>query len=397
MTIAYGRRAGVLLVAVLLSVAPLHAAQGGSFQAVLPGLQRMPAPAWVQEGVRISLYSSAATIPTTRFVAFRDADGAWVDEQGNRYRVESTGGASGHGVTQVNVATLNPSEAALCVRSYGYVNGSGPLTPLASHSVVGPPACAGDFWIHPQALAQLGNQQVGGMRVIRMPYHVGGQTYSAIRFQYENGQSRTVNVYDLQSGVLLHQNQQTRTAHNNIAITQSTFLGVRRMALPWRGAAAPAWASRLSSLSYQGRFAVMVPGSPAIPLPLTIQALIHGRGSNWAQYRLTTRIQGPGSMPNQEVHCTGSSTIGGIWLPTAGLRGLQQGQVLDQDPVTGVVVRVAGWSTGADGRTTVTLTEANQAYRKDWTYDGQSGMLLACRYHDGVLNHLVEIQLAAAN
>ncbi len=59
-----------------------------------------------------------------------------------------------------------------------------------------------------------------------------------------------------------------------------------------------------------------------------------------------------------------------VVIPPASLKSLRKGQVLDRDPVTGMVISVVSNS----GRT-VTIRQANKAQTMQRTYDAATGVL----------------------
>ncbi|MGF3495982.1 MAG: hypothetical protein ACQXXK_08910, partial [Methanothrix sp.] len=98
---------------------------------LIPGLPNLPAPDWVREGARLSYYSATASIPSAYERFIPDEEGDWVGvNSGKRYRREELFGAAGHGVTQVDVLSVDTRAAVLKVNAWLYSSYTGPLVPI---------------------------------------------------------------------------------------------------------------------------------------------------------------------------------------------------------------------------------------------------------------------------
>ena len=84
----------------------------------VPAAGRAVAPNWVRPGLQLTYYGGTAIIPNDYHFYFRDPNGGWVDEEGNRYRQEEATGHGACGHTQVTVAAVDSAYAALDIRSY---------------------------------------------------------------------------------------------------------------------------------------------------------------------------------------------------------------------------------------------------------------------------------------
>ncbi len=379
------------------------------FLDLIPALRTAPAPGWVTQGTRITFYSAAVSLQGGQHHYTADPDNPncrFRDERGNCYRQDQLrSGGSGEGFTQVNVALLDRSVAALEVRSYGLVGPNGPVIIRAFGGVVGLPGAGGDSWLNPQVLRRAVGLSGPGIKVVQMPYVLNGRQYTTIRFQGEG----TAWVYDAETGALLLSDSATQGApiqgpllptdsrQGMTLLTEAILMGVRTPNIPWALDPAPEWVGRFSSLQYKGTAALFVPGSPPLPVAVATSFQRQTLGNNWARY-IQTQVQGapPGMPPttSQVVRVFGSAQFGGLWVPPRALSQLRSGQTLDTDPVTKVTVLVGQIGRTAQGREFVTITEACEGHRLDERYDRATGMLLHVNQADNVLHTLIQLDLA---
>jgi hypothetical protein len=73
----------------------------------------------------------------------------------------------------------------------------------------------------------------------------------------------------------------------------------------------------------------------------------------------------------------GPSEFGGLWVSTAALPQLYQGQTLDEDPVSKMRTIVSNVND-----VSVTITSLNAAGQIDNQYDKRTGMLLASSFYN---------------
>jgi hypothetical protein len=366
-----------------------------------PQLRGYPAPFWLKEGVKITYYSSAASVPDTRYLYYRDDAGGWIDTRGNRYRREETSGSGGHGYTEVTIAGVDSHGVALDVRSLGITDASGPLRPIASVADVGLPGAAGDWWIHPDFLATIRDGEAEGVRILRMPYAVRGVTYKAIRLQYDRGDAKSAWVYDLATGILLYAGSASSGALSGAftkelgkgtqgILSQSTFAGFRELRVPWRNDPPPPWIATLRTAAFEGSQAVILPGSPVFPFAMRSDLRVTARGDRWIRYRTNDTIASVPGLPPRTSETDRVSGVGqfcGLWAPPAGLARLRAGEVLDTDPITGSRIVVA-----ASDASSVTLREQGSGYTFDIRYDRATGAMTNVRLDDRTINQTVEMR-----
>jgi len=358
-----------------------------AFHHIMPDLRTAPAPNWVKPGVRVTYYSAFAIIVGGRYAYFEDEKGNWVDpETGKRYRQEEIPGSAGHGYTEINIVGLDQSAAAMDNWSYGIVDAQGRVAIQLAVGSVGYPGAGGDWWLSPQVLGRRPNVMTPQLKILRMPYALGGKTFQAIRFETRNQQGFSAWNYDLETGVLLRivsssvggpiQGPVARgdSREGQTVITHSTIQAVRTLNIPWASAPAPAWVGQLRVLRYDGKMtATAYPGASPVIFPVSVTFERQHLGTNWARYVQTTSA--PGHNP-PITRVFGSAQFGGLWVPPAAFGQLQPGQVLDQDRVTGVVTSVGQIGRVLGDIDGVVITMAGSGFRLDQVYDRRNGVLV---------------------
>jgi hypothetical protein len=357
-----------------------------AFYHIMPDLRTAPAPNWVRPGVRVTYYSAAASIPGGRHAYVEDENGNWVDPgTGKNYRQEDIPGRSGHGYTEINIVGLDQSAAAMDIWSYGIVDAQGRVAIRVALGTVGYPGAGGDWWLSPQVLGRRPNVMTPQLKILRMPYALGGNTFQAIRFQTTDRRGFLAWNYDLETGVLLRTvtssvggptqgpMAQGDSREGQTMITHSTIQAVRTLNIPWASAPAPAWVGQLRVLRYDGKMtATAYPGASPVVFPMSVTFERQYLGTNWARYVQTTSA--PGHNP-PITRVFGSAQFGGLWVPPAVFGQLQPGQVLDQDRVTGVVTSVGQIGRVLGDIDGVVITMAGSGFRLDQVYDRRNGVL----------------------
>ncbi len=360
----------------------LVSADGQDFSYVIPELKNQPAPQWVKEGTRMSYYSATAFVPAVNEKFIPDEEGNWVGvKSGKRYRREEIFGSAGHGVTQVDVLSVEGGLAALKINSWLYSTFTGPLVPIKQGAYIGP-AGGGDWYIHPQVLANLQERRGGGVTILRMPYQLNERTYNAVRIQQEDERSIFAHVYDMQDGKLLATfNSVVSPDGSGTTFAYATLLGVRDMDLPWLGQNLPQWPRKGSVLRYDGTKTYEAKRAAyTYPVSISLELVLNHIGQRYYTYSQTSSVSASG-FPTQYYQDSqisgGIGETGGIILPPAALAALREGQVIDIDPVTGITVSVKDVGRDATGRSIVTLQASNQAYSAETTYDVERGVMIA--------------------
>jgi len=329
----------------------------------------------------MSYYSATADVPSANEKFILDEEGDWIGvNSGKKYRREELFGSAGHGVTQVDVLSVNQNIAALKINSWLYSSFTGPLMPIKQSYEVGLPA-GGDWYIHPRALANLADRRGGGVTIMRMPYSIDGITYDAIRIQQDSEASTFAHIYDLQDGKLLATfNSVTSADGLSTVFAYATILGVRQMDLPWIGMDLPDWVQKGTAIRYSGtKTYEAILAAYSMPTSVVLDMEITDATNKYYTYTQTGSMAVP-EFPSQyglEHLAGGIGEPGGLALPPASLSVIQSGQVIDTDPVTGIVVSVRDASLDYNQREIVVLESANQVYNAQMTYDVGSGVMVA--------------------
>jgi hypothetical protein len=126
----------------------------------------------------------------------------------------------------------------------------------------------------------------------------------------------------------------------------------------------------VQQFQYSGHFQVVVPGSPATPFPINVGINVLERGPDWLRFNFSFRGQAPGMDAELTTRVSGNHMLCGSWIPPTALGALQQGQVLDQDDLTRVTVRVSVVNSQQ-----VTLVADSPRQQIQYTYRRSDGLL----------------------
>jgi len=349
-----------------LLVAASSVIQAQDISDLLPALKTLPAPASVQEGVRFSYYGSIGDIPNDDYSKWAGDNGEW----------DYNTAPSGHGYTQIDVVAVSQGVAALSLQAWQYLDWSGPLLPLrGGQSSLVCYAGGGDWWVHPQALAQAQATQTDELTILKVNHILDGVGHAALRIQRVLPGSRTAMVYDLQTGMLLFKGTAVQTANTTFA-SQIYYKGSRQLPFAGGGQPTPAWLRAGVAWDYAGTYTVEVWGNAPFNLPLSAHVQIQRAGDRWFAYDQTTTLQSINGLP-PTVEKT--SLVGGdnLYIAPQTLRALRTGTVLDTDPITGA--RLAVTQTGA----TVTLeSSAGGRSTTEFDFDIATGIMNGFRSRD---------------
>ncbi len=379
--------------------AAAQAPVNSTFVNLMPELRNAPAPGWVKSGTRITFYSASATVTGGRHYYYQDENGNWVDPQtGKRFSQGDVASASGHGYTQLTVVHLDQSVAVLDLRNYVFTDVSGPLVLGPSAGFAGLPGAAGDYWLHPQALARAVGTRAEGLTIVRMPYTMNGRQFRAIRIQIAGATSYQAWVYDEDLGLLLRGSTSTQGAPiqgpvgqgdsraGGTLLTQTTAVEVRQINVPWMFAPMPAWVAQTRFMRFDGKHTSFVAGA-SLPMAGTLERQF--LGPNWAAYLQRDPSQ---SGDGGTLRVFGPAQLAGLWIAPSLIGQLQQGQKLDTDRFTGVVTTVEriGQTQGIDF---VQIVEESSGYRGDYVYDRRDGGLVYTSIINKYLRTQVELRL----
>jgi len=324
-----------------------------------PELAQAPAPALIGEGLRAT-YEMVAGSPEV------------VSGRGD---VAYTKGDYGAGLVQIDVVALEDGQAATWTVSYAPDATTGAMKKVNFYGAVNPSGC-GDFWCNPAVLAAIPDRAGDDLNVDRGKYDLDGREYDVIRF-YSRSQGITLGmIYDLDTGILLHQ---TADYTSNLPTEEGGMItrgqnaimklkNLRQVAIPWNdGGSLPSWAGAGSSLYFQGQHSFWLPQLPDVPptaSPLRVQIDIQAVHERFMEGRQQTRTQDAVQPPYVPL-VSGLSQLMGIWVPEEAL-SLPEGTV-DSDPDTGMVVSIL--SSGPDG---LVMQETNGVnYKLTAAYDAR--------------------------
>ncbi len=374
-----------------------------------PELADAPAPAWVAAGTRITYYAIAASVPGSYHQYVEDEDGGWVDPTtGDRYRQEDIPAPAGHGYHQVTVTALDDHVAALSIRVFGLtgVERSSPVTTLTWGGAIGIPGAGADYWVDPAVLGSLDEVVTDELKVLRMPYTIGDDTYTSIWVQVIGDDGNITWVYDTVSGVLLHTASSTtgppltgpvatgEGREGSTFLTQSTFVGWRQTTLPWATSHAPDWLATVHRVDYTGSITIEVLGTPSVVLDASLAVERVQSGDDWARLAISRTISSDvaPSITETVVRVDGPAQVGALFVPPDALRALVAGQVLDTDPITGAVVSVDGIEVAADD-TYVTIVERGPAEWSTTVYAASTGLLVSTSSTDATIGATSRFEL----
>jgi len=349
------RRHRIAALVLVMAIATVTARAQNGFLQLFPELNRLPAPVWVAEGVRLTFSAAAASIG---------------------FDTETPVG-SGAGFTTVDVVALDRNLVVLDIASWGRVPGAG-ITLLAKHSYVGMASRGGEFWLHPDVLRKATDKAGEQLKVVRMQATAHGKNYEVIRFQDDAEDHRYVQQFDVATGILV--SAATRVGKEDAERTQTDtqFISRRRIDRSWLNLPPPVWVATVRGFTLRGNLSTTIPGAP----PMGGQS-VHGtatvtrRGARWLECEVTTTLGSPYGLPaatNEVTDVSGIAQVGGFWLPPAGLAALRNGQVLDEDPIVGTRQVV----TGADGQW-VTIGYGSPVDSTEFLYEVASGQLVRFR------------------
>lgn len=350
----------LLLVAVLLvgSVAPAYAAPpaqtfGGdplnAFPHLFPELLRLPAPAWVREGQRVSYYVQSATFA-------------------QRFEDE---GSAGAGFMQHDIVAADRKNVV--VASSLYLDTGSGVTPANVFGASFLPG-VGDFWLNPAVLENAEAVANDELTVMHMPATIAEHEYDAVRFEYHTGESVTVSMFDTATGLLIYFRH---TVGDDPTTTRQSseiyLLGRRQLRLPWRGVRAPAWLAPADVLDYAGSRSVYVAGSPSGAFPESARSRVKLAQGRWSAFEVSSYLAG--ALIGASDRVTGVNQLSGaLWLPAEALKASVRAGVIDRDSVTGVTVAYV-----RNPDRSITLRETGDLFQIDSTYDQRTGQLIAAR------------------
>lgn len=346
----------------------------------------------VAANVRLMYYASSASLRgvRTQFVWRENCDpeveDCWQDASGNvvgaTVDVPTPAGA---GYTQVDLLYVDDAVCVGRVGNHLMDVTTGVLRSLGGSGFVSEGGCL-DYWASPQRLAALATPGVAGLRVLRGPYTLSGQTFEALSVTSTGPAGVSHTAYDALSGLLVVESTRTQGAAvatlgpGNVPQagaggslqTYSQLIGVTTVAGPPQRPL-PDAVARVSGLTYACSTTTAMAGGPPLQVPCRQDAEVVQRAPGWLLLRVVRQQANVAGLPPEVTESTEVITAGGVGGPFAApdwLQGLAPGVVLDDDPITGIRLQVVEVDTSS-----VVAVATSAAQRVTYVYDRPSGWL----------------------
>lgn len=317
--------------------------------ALIPQLRTVAAPDWLKPGMRLTYIISSAS------------------RQGDTT-------PAGQSVVHYDFLSVDASGVVAALGA-SVISGGSIMTLREAGFTVGAPG-AGEVWLHPSVLPGAQAYANPHLTVTRTQMNIGGKAVPAVRFGATGDGSTSTRTFDEATGMLLFSMYTLGdfdTAKQ--ANTMAEFVSARQKQAAWAGGSLPGWAQVGTKLVYDGYHSANVGyGSPAIPVSLRTVMSIVRLGSTYAIVKSENFVNGVSSGQSFGV-ASALMPTDSVFLPPEALRTLKPGQVLDQDPFTGVVVAVSQQPVYLDGKALLTITYQGRSFRRVYAYDTGTGML----------------------
>jgi hypothetical protein len=325
-----------------------------------------------------------------------DHDGHFIDPAtGRRFSPSDSQGTSASGWSQSTIAAIDGDKTIVTVALFAdatalHLRDPVPQLNGLSYALPTGGGQAGDLWIDPQRLATLQSDAAHGLLVTPSPWTApDGKPHDALRILTTAPDSVSENLYDRQTGLLLHFFQSTRTCPPHLAgnvapdahtcyVFWGDFLSVRTATIPWSADPMPDALRTLDALHYRG--VVTFPqGMPtAQPQPFRFDVVVKDRGPRWIKAE-DSMLQTGMLSPTHADFYYGQSQFAGLWIAPAALGKLGPGQTLDEDPVTRLKTTVARITDKS-----VIITRSNASAEQLYEYDLTTGLLTASSFYDAI-------------
>jgi len=345
-------------------------------------------PTWVVPGLRLTHYSSVATLPDGSYELVEDPNGPLSDPvTGKRYReiytasaqAASQGGTgSGDGFTELTVAAVEGDQVVVA-RSL-YVNE--PLTATRSLSTTAERVAGARVdgaWIRPDLLATMKTGDMGSVLVLRGPVSVAGATYEAVSLLDPTAGRYAFFAYDAASGVLLTSALRISAISGGpVDMSFTELRGTRQLATPGLGAPVPGWLAARPELVYAGTQDYVNPMDPSsAPISSTVswRTSFPQTGATWAMYETNASVTNTLGMSTPLTSSGVVSGAGPYWWDPAALAGMTGGQTLDADPHTGLTFTVSGVVQGSFGPA-VAMGVSMPGLTVEARYDSATGVMI---------------------
>jgi hypothetical protein len=368
-------------------------------------LSSMGLPPDIHVGTQLAFWSGTATIAGKGLDWQPDENGNLVDPTtGERWSATDKEGNASVGWQEYTVVGVDDKQAILSQTTYGLRQGN---SKTFFHTlVVGPLASAQGIWVNPQGLQAIQDSNDPAHRILRGQWPVGNNKVDCVIMKNDAPGSHTAYVYDTHTGLMVnaslastgpasavHEQGEVNTGNTNLM--QLHMEGVRTMNVPWAGMPEPACAEGFHSMTFEGTNASGGSGR-IFTSSLSIKYTLGARGAGWVACDVA-RTQG-GIVANvtpttlQSKMATGNCMPNPLWINPDALAKLQQGQTIDDDPVTKEVAKVGQQINGPLG-TAICIVIEDPVEIAQYAYDLKTGMLVGIHTLDRELSLEDNVQL----
>lgn len=370
---------------------------------LMPELRNAPAPSWIKPGLRLTWLVRDASIPKSYKTATIGPNG-WS-------KLESSTSASGQGFEEVDVLAV-PTDSVVIQYLSRLLNPEG--TTNITNSTGGPTTAgdAVDAWIHPDVLHKYMGLNGPGLSSFRTQYDAAGKRFDVVWREIRGANATSTDVYDIESGLRVHQAQmtesgqtliQTGTGTQNVngylMLSHRTLVGMRMIETPWTKGQLPRALRDVRQMVFEGSLDTCIPNVPVMRGPEQVVLTRVGIGDDFVVMRRTgTAINANvrSELPVKDIACSPHSLTPWAVEP-CDLAKLQQGQELDRDPVTHLVTLVSYVGRDATGRNVVVISTGTPGrqdqQRSDVSYDRASGICIGLRSTNPALNQVETLGL----
>ena len=344
---------------------------------------------WLHEGLRLTYTGKHATIQGAQFKIVPQGGGSIVDQNGNRYdAVRRETSMAGIVVDLDTIAAIDGDNVVIATRSFVY-------DPLAMNNPPRPAGMSGGMvnypqrklserFVDPAILKPYLTTPAAGITAVRGPVKIQDETFDAVSILYQDANSYTLNVYDLQTGLQLRWTNTTLdpspaitfrgdVPHGDAHVHIVELTYARDVNVPGGDGPLPDALAR-SRVIHAQRSTKMLQFPNGQPMRSQEELTISAHGPNWIEFTSAD----PGVPGKTIKQVSGSAQFLGWWMSPAALARMERGQVLDEDPITRSKTVVSS----VDAKSVVVADKSSDV-ALSMKYDKTTGMLVASRRAGG--------------
>ena len=353
-----------------------------------------PAPsprlAWLHDGLAFTStwYALSHSGHATDFK--EDENGNFIAPDGTTLQGTERSSTSAGGITQTIISCIDGQKVFLVGSAYSDMRLLGFPDPVSQGTprtyLVGTNSQV-DLWIDPARLDQYRATPPENTVVAPLQWKSGNQMVNAIRVTNVTPNHYIDHIYDANSGLCLHAAEASTgaapqlkylapgdTGQGDTQLAVFDLVSLRDVKTPWAAEPMPTWTSQFKVLHYTGQTQGPNPFIDGPPKQLGLDVTRLDSGNGWLSLATAgcLYVQGQPRFPSKGFYLSGHDQYASFFAGPNALATLQQGQVLDNDPVTHVQTSVGT----VDGNSVTIVSESGggQSFR---TFDRQSGKLIA--------------------